>query len=208
MKTIVTKTDTDFAAQVIKNGGLAAVPTETVYGLSANGFDADAVEKIYEVKLRPEAKPINLLVRNMADAEKVCRDIPSGAYRLAGEFWPGPLTMIFKRRENVPYIVTAGGETLGVRAPKCDITLELIEKCGVPLATPSANISGEKSAVTCGEVLRYFDGKIECVIDGGRCELETASTIVDFTGDKPRILRRGVITKSDLERVLNEEVLE
>ena len=194
MKTIVTKDDISLAAEIIKKGGLVAVPTETVYGLSANGFNAEAVEKIYEVKNRPETKPINLLVTGMEDAEKVCEDIPESAYILAQAFWPGPMTMILKKRDSVPSIVSAGLDTLGVRAPKNDLTLALIRKSGVPLATPSANISGMESGKNLDEVLGYFDGKIECVIDGGQCTSGVASTIIDLTGPVPKILRLGELT--------------
>ena len=191
LKTKVTREDLDFAASVIKNGGLVAVPTETVYGLSADGFNSAAVEKIYEVKNRPETKPINLLVTGMDDVEKVCRDIPEAAYVLAEAFWPGPLTMILWKKDSVPDIVTAGGATVGVRAPANQLTLELIRRCGVPLATPSANYSGMDSAVNLQQVLEYFDGKIECVIDGGESKLKTASTILDMTKSVPKVLRLG-----------------
>lgn len=204
MKTVVTKDDIDYAARVIRQGGLVAVPTETVYGLSANGFDSTAVMHIYEVKNRPETKPISLLVRNMSDVEKVCADIPKSAYKLADAFWPGPLTMILKRNASVPDIVTAGGNTVGVRAPRHPLTLALIEKCGVPLATPSANISGLESATNADEVLSYFYGKIECVIDGGESEFGVASTIVDLTGDNPIILRHGGLSADEIDEVLKD----
>ena len=207
MKTYVTKDDLDYAAEILKSGGLVAVPTETVYGLSAGAFFEKAVERIYEIKNRPETKPINLLVCNMGDAEQVCADIPPSAYVLAEAFWPGPLTMILKKKPAVPDIVTAGGSTVGVRAPKNSLTLKLIEKCGFPLATPSANISGEKSAVNAGQVLGYFDRKIPCVIDGGECEIGVASTILDVTGEKIKVLRLGGLLPEEIKNKTGIEVI-
>ena len=167
MKTHVTKTDIALAAEIIKTGGLVGVPTETVYGLACDGLNALAVERIYEVKGRPETKPISLLVSGMDDVEKFCVNIPKRAYALAECFWPGPLTMILKKRGNVPDTVTAGGNSVGVRCPAHALTLALIKLSGVPLAAPSANLSGMPSPKNADSVLGYFDGKIECVIDGG-----------------------------------------
>ena len=202
MTTAVTKTDIASAAECIKRGGLVAVPTETVYGLSADAFNETAVRRIYEVKGRPEEKPINLLVRSMADVEKVCVNIPEEAYKMAEAFWPGPLTMILKKNPRVPDIVTAGLSTVGVRAPDHALTLSLIKQCGVPLATPSANFSGMASACTVKEVLDYFDGNIEFVIDGGECRIGVASTIVDLSTDKPKILRQGGLAREEIEKII------
>lgn len=204
---MVTKRITDNiaeAAEIIRAGGLVAVPTETVYGLAANGLDAAAVEKIYEVKNRPETKPISLLIASLEDAERFCREIPDKARALAEAFWPGPLTLVLWRRENVPDVVTAGGETVGVRCPDHEKTLALIRLAGVPLAAPSANISGEKSPKSAQDVLDVFDGKIEAVIDGGECALGIESTIVDFTASPPRILRQGGLPRAEIERVIGE----
>jgi len=178
------------------------VPTETVYGLSADAGNEAAVKKIYEVKGRPSIKPINLLVRDMHDVEKVCVSIPDAAYRMAEAFWPGPLTMILQKRENVPDIVTAGLKTVGVRAPKHELTLSLIEKCGVPLATPSANISGERSPKNADDVQSYFDGKIDFLLDGGECSMGIESTIVDMTVNPPVILRQGGLSRADIEKII------
>ena len=199
MKTAVTKTDAAFAAEVIRSGGLAAVPTETVYGLAANGLDSSAVEKIYEVKGRPETKPISLLVTGMEQVEKFCRDIPEDAYRLAAAFFPGPLTMVLKKNGLVPDIVTAGGDTVGIRCPDKDITLEIIRLAGVPLAAPSANPSGSPSPKNAADVLAYFDGSIDCVVDGGQCSVGIESTIVDMTSKPYRILRRGGLSADEME---------
>ncbi|HHT16142.1 MAG TPA: threonylcarbamoyl-AMP synthase [Papillibacter sp.] len=194
------------AAEIIRRGGLVAVPTETVYGLAANGLDEHAVEKIYDVKNRPETKPISLLVSSMGDAERFCRDIPAIAYRLAEFFWPGPLTMVLLRGGAVPDTVTAGGETVGVRCPDHEKTLALIRAAGVPLAAPSANLSGAPSPKCAQDVLDVFDGKIDAVIDGGVCALGIESTVVDLTVTPPRIVRQGGLAREDIERALGMKI--
>lgn len=201
METIIIRNESGIAPEIIKNGGLVAVPTETVYGLAASGLDSDAVAKIYEVKNRPEVKPISLLVSGMEDVEKFCKDIPKEAYIMAEKFWPGPLTMILWRKPTVPDIVTSGGETVGVRCPDHKVTLDIIRKAGVPLAAPSANLSGCPSPKNLEQVLEYFDGKIECAVDGGECSVGIESTIVDMTQEIPKILRMGGLSK---ERILEE----
>ncbi|MGE4485403.1 MAG: L-threonylcarbamoyladenylate synthase [Oscillospiraceae bacterium] len=205
METYVTKTDIYRAAEIVKAGGLVGVPTETVYGLACDGLNAPAVERIYEVKGRPETKPISLLVSGMDDAEKFCVNIPRGAYVLAKKFWPGPLTMILQKRGNVPEVVTAGGNTVGIRCPAHKLTLSLIKLSGVPLAAPSANLSGMPSPKDAQAVLGYFNGKIECVIDGGECSVGVESTIVDLTAAQPKILRQGGLPAEEIERALGEK---
>ena len=209
METMIIK-DTDGisrAADVILSGGLCAVPTETVYGLAANGLDNEAVARIYEVKGRPETKPISLLVSGVDCLPLFCREVPESARILAEAFWPGPLTMILPRSGKVPDIVTAGGDTIGVRCPDHKMTLELLRICGVPLAAPSANISGMPSPKDARSVLGYFDGKIDCLIDGGECSVGIESTILDLTGPVPRILRLGGLSPRRIEKKLHCEVL-
>ncbi len=190
------------AAEIIKNGGLVGVPTETVYGLAANGLNASAVLKIYDIKGRPETKPISLLVSGMADARKFCRDIPDAASRLAERFWPGPLTLVLKKADGVPDAVTAGGDTVGVRCPDHTKTLELIKLAGVPLAAPSANVSGAPSPKSAEDVLEAFDGQVDAVIDGGPCAVGVESTILDLTVKPPVILRQGGLARQTIEQVL------
>ena len=200
MKTEILTEDVSRAAEVIKNGGLAVVPTETVYGLAANAFDGAAVMKIYEVKGRPETKPISVLISGMEDVEKVAYDIPEEAYALAEKFWPGPLTMILKKRDAIPDIVTAGGDTIGVRCPDHEKTLEIIRLVKTPLAAPSANISGQPSPKNVARALEYFDGRIECAVDGGECTVGVESTIVDMTQKPFRILREGGLSAETIKR--------
>ncbi|MCL2628634.1 MAG: L-threonylcarbamoyladenylate synthase [Oscillospiraceae bacterium] len=203
MKTVVIKdNDLSFAVEVLKSGGLVGVPTETVYGLAGNGLDEAAVSMIYEVKGRPTVKPLSLLVADIEVAASVCADIPEAAKKLAEAFWPGPLTIVLPCRDTVPSIVTAGGDTIGVRCPDHPKTLELLRLAGVPAATPSANISDMPSPKTADDVLAYFDGKIPCVIDGGACTLGVESTIVSLVEKPYKILRQGALPEDDIKRVL------
>lgn len=206
METYVTKDNLKFAAETIINGGLVGVPTETVYGLAADGLNESAVREIYEVKGRPETKPISLLVGGMADVEKFCKDIPESAYILAEKFWPGPMTMILNKKDNVPDIVTAGGNTVGVRCPAHEATLEIIRLAGRPLATPSANISDQPSPKDVEGVLAYFEGKIPCVVDGGKCTVGIESTILLMTVNPPKVLRMGGLLPEKIKEETGIEV--
>jgi len=203
METVVIKdNDLSYAVEVLLSGGLVGVPTETVYGLAGNGLDASAVAKIYEVKGRPAVKPLSLLVPNIIVAATVCAGIPKSAHLLAEAFWPGPLTIVLPRRDTVPHIVTAGGNTVGVRCPDHPKTLKLLRLAGIPAAAPSANISDMHSPKSAGEVLAYFDGKINCVIDGGRCKLGIESTIVSLVTPPYKILRQGALPEEHIRRAL------
>ena len=181
------------AARLIEQGGLVAVPTETVYGLAGNGLDAEAVSKIYEVKGRPAVKPLSLMVPDESAMERYCHDVPEQARILARHFWPGPLTIVLPAKESIPEIVLAGGKTVGLRCPDHPMTLALLHDCGLPLAAPSANPSGEPSPKTADQVFSYFDGKIEAVIDGGPCGIGKESTLIDMSATPYRILRQGAL---------------
>ncbi len=194
------------AAEIIRSGGLVAVPTETVYGLAANGLDAGAVEKIYAVKGRPEVKPLNLMVHGSDAMERCWKTVARQARALASDFWPGPLTIIGESAGDIPEIVRAGGATLGLRCPDHPLTLELLERCGVPLAAPSANPSGAPSPKTAEDVLRYFNGKIDAVIDGGECGIGTESTIITLAEKPFRILRRGALDAGEIAAKLASEL--
>jgi len=203
MNTVVIKNnDLTYAIEVLRNGGLVGVPTETVYGLAGNGLNADAVAKIYEVKGRPEVKPLSLLVPSLEVAATVCAEIPQAARILAEKFWPGPLTLVLPKNDSVPDIVTAGGDTIGVRCPDHPLTLALLREAGVPAAAPSANVSDMPSPKCADDVLSYFDGKIECVIDGGKCELGVESTLVLLTDGSYKILRQGALSEDDIKEAL------
>ena len=191
------------AAEILRRGGLLAIPTETVYGLGANALDGEAVKKIFAAKGRPQDNPLIIHIPNdKAWLERYCHDVPPAAYALAERFWPGPLTMILKRRDNVPDETTAGLDTVGVRCPDHAVTLEVIREAGVPVAAPSANVSGRPSCTSAADVLEDMDGKIDGVVDGGSCSVGVESTILDLTVTPPRLLRPGGLPLEQLEEVL------
>lgn len=190
------------AAELLRMGRLAAVPTETVYGLAADATLDSAVQAVYEAKGRPEQKPLSVLVDGMDMVEAVCRDIRSDAYKLAQAFWPGPLTMILWGKGALPPAVAAGGGTQGVRCPDHPDTLAVIKALGHPLACPSANRSGRPSPKSAGEVLGQLAGKIDAVLDGGSCSVGVESTILDLTATPYRILRQGGLSREKLEDLL------
>ena len=212
MKTLVlSASDVDTAAtaaQIIKDGGLVAIPTETVYGLGANGLNEAAVAKIFAAKGRPQDNPLILHVADAGEIEKFCHDIPASAYALANAFWPGPLTMVLPARDTVPKCTTAGLPTVAVRCPDSEITRQIIRLAGVPIAAPSANISGKPSTTTAQHVLHDHDGKIDAIVDGGPCRVGVESTIVDLTEERPRLLRPGGITPEQLLAVLGDLVVD
>ena len=192
------------AAQLIREGKLVAIPTETVYGLGANGLDEHAVLHIFEAKGRPQDNPLILHISEPREMEAICHDIPQAAWLLAEHFWPGPLTMVLPVRDCVPKRTTAGLDTVAVRCPKTAATRELIRLAGVPIAAPSANRSGKPSTTTAAHVLHDMDGRIDAILDGGACEVGVESTIVDLTGERPRLLRPGGVTPEELKALLGE----
>ena len=200
----LTQSDIETAAAILKEGGLVGIPTETVYGLGANGLNAAAVAHIFEAKGRPQDNPLILHIPSADWLERYCRDIPSSAYRLAEQFWPGPMTMILKRRDNVPDVVTAGLDTVGMRCPDHAVCRAIIAAANVPVAAPSGNTSGRPSPTTAQHMLEDMDGKIDAIVDGGACAVGVESTIIDLTCTPPRLLRPGGITLEQLEMVLGE----
>ena len=196
------------AADLIRRGELVAIPTETVYGLGANGLDEAAVTKIFEAKGRPQDNPLILHICGAEQIELFCHDVPAAAYELAKKFWPGPLTMVLPARDCVPRRTTGGLSTVAVRCPDNAVTREIIRLAGVPIAAPSANISGKPSTTTAQHVLHDHDGKIAAVVDGGPCRVGVESTIVDLTEDRPRLLRPGGITPEQLISVLGDLVID
>lgn len=203
---IITKKNLNEAAKMIAAGELVAVPTETVYGLACSGLDAQAVEQVYEVKGRPEVKPLALMLHKGAAVTKYCSAVPKQARVLMDKFWPGPLTIVLNSKDIVPDIVRAGGKTVALRCPDHPLTQALLKKARLPFAAPSANPSGEKSPVTAQEVLGYFDGKISAVVDGGECGLGTESTIIDMSCAPYKILRRGALPEEEISSALAEGI--
>lgn len=190
-------------AQIIKAGGIVIFPTETVYGIGVNGLNETAIKKLYEVKKRPITKPISLLVNSIEMIEEVAKDITEIEYDLIKKFLPGPLTIVLKKKENVSNIVTAGFDTVGIRMPENEIALKLIEYAGVPIATPSANISGKPSGTNLKEIMKDFKDNVDYFIDGGESKIGVASTIVQIIDGNPHILRKGKISEEQImEQIL------
>ena len=189
------------AAAILRTGGVVAFPTETVYGLGANGFDAAACAKIYEAKGRPSDNPLILHIAHRDMLDEVALAVPEMAERLLAAFCPGPLTLVLRRRAAVPASITGGLATVGVRLPENDVARALIRAAGFPLAAPSANTSGRPSPTTAAAVLTDLAGRIPLILDGGPCRFGVESTIVDVTGDVAVILRPGAITREMIEEV-------
>ena len=192
------------AARLLREGGLVGIPTETVYGLGANGLHEEAVANIFKAKGRPQDNPLILHIPNAEWLERYCQDIPDSAYRLADRFWPGPMTMILPRKAIIPDVVTAGLDTVGMRCPAHALCRSVIEEAGVPVAAPSGNTSGRPSPTNAADMLEDMDGKIDAILDGGPCSVGVESTIIDLTCKPARLLRPGGITLEQLRSVLGE----
>lgn len=195
-------------AEIIKKGGIVIFPTETVYGIGVNGLDEKAVKKLYDIKQRPLNKPISLLVSDINMINEIAQDITELEYKLMEKFFPGPFTIVLNKKEIVSDIVTAGQDTVGIRMPSGKIARKLIEYAKVPIATPSANISGKPSGTNLDEIMEDFEGKVDYFIDGGDSKLGVASTIVKVVDGIPYILRQGTITKEQIEEIAGEAIFE
>ena len=196
------------AAKILREGGLVGLPTETVYGLGANGLDKNAVRRIFEAKGRPQDNPLILHVTGPQWLPRYCASVPPLAYVLARKFWPGPLTLILKKGPGIPDETTAGLDTIAVRCPNHPVTLAIIREAGVPVAAPSANLSGRPSCTAAQDVLEDMDGKIQCLVDGGPCTVGVESTILDLTCDPPRLLRPGGVSMETLEQLIGPILLD
>ena len=192
-----------YPAEIIKNGGIVVFPTETVYGIGTNGLDKEAVERLYKIKERPLNKPISLLVSDFEMIEKVAKNISEIEYKIMKKFFPGPLTIILNKKDIVPDIVTSGGNTVGIRIPDEEITRKLIKYTGVPIAAPSANISGKPSGIDVQEIIKEFGDKVDYYIDGGKSKLGIGSTILKVENNTIKILREGSISKKEIENAIN-----
>jgi L-threonylcarbamoyladenylate synthase len=192
------------AAEIIKRGGIVAFPTETVYGLGANAFNPLAVARIFEAKRRPYFDPLIVHVASHGDPAKLVIDIPSDAKKLMERFWPGPLTVVLLKREEVPDIVTAGLPSVAIRMPKHEMALSLIEQADCPIAAPSANPFGYLSPTTAEHVLDQLGDQIDFILNGGTCEVGVESTIVSFSKGKPRLLRPGGVELEEIESIIGK----
>lgn len=192
------------AGEIIRKGGLVAFPTETVYGLGGDALNPESSKKIYAAKGRPSDNPLIIHIADMEHLGRITKEVPQSAYQLAAAFWPGPLTMILPKAEEVPCQTTGGLDTVAVRMPSHPVAMEFIKAAGGYVAAPSANLSGKPSPTTAKYVVQDMDGRIDMIIDGDGVDIGLESTIVDLTGDKPMILRPGYITEEMLDRVLGQ----
>ena len=199
----LTAADVERAAEILRRGGLLGIPTETVYGLGANGLDEEAVARIFAAKGRPQDNPLILHIPSADWLERYCEAVPA-ACTLAERFWPGPLTMILARKPAVPDAVTAGLDTVGMRCPAHPLCRAIIAAAGVPVAAPSGNTSGRPSPTSMADMLEDMEGKIDGIVDGGPCAVGVESTILDLTEQPPRLLRPGGVTLEELRAVLGE----
>ncbi len=200
------KESTYNACEILRNGGLVAIPTETVYGLAANALDENAVREIFIAKGRPQDNPLIVHISDIEMLESLVADIPDTAKKLAEKFWAGPLTMIFEKSAAIPDVTSGGLSTVAVRMPDNEAAREIIRKCGFPLAAPSANTSGKPSPTSAFHVYEDMNGKIPLIIDGGECAVGVESTVICFKDGKIRILRPGGITPADLSEFGEVEV--
>lgn len=190
------------AARILRGGGLVGMPTETVYGLAANALDGAAVAKIFLAKGRPQDNPLIVHISEFGQIERLVKRVPEAAEKLAKAYWPGPMTIVLEKSDLIPDEVSAGLPTVAIRFPSHPVARALISEADLPVAAPSANLSGRPSTTTAAHVMHDMDGKIEAVLDGGPCGVGVESTIVTLASDPPRLLRPGGITLEQLHAVL------
>ncbi len=196
------------AAELLKNGGIVAIPTETVYGLAASAFSDEAIKKVFIAKGRPQDNPLIVHISNIDMLSQIAREIPEKAIECAKRFWPGPFTMVLKKSKKIAKSVSAGLDTVAVRMPSDKTARDIINKSGLPLAAPSANLSGSPSPTTAMHTLLDLDGRVDAVVMGGDCEVGVESTVVALFDDKPRLLRPGAVTVEQLKEVLPDLIVD
>ncbi len=214
METVVINITTEYeralkeSAELLKSGEVVGIPTETVYGLAANAFDEEAVKKIFIAKGRPSDNPLIVHIAKLEDLAPLVREIPEKVKIMAEKFWPGPLTMIMKKSDRISNAVSGNLDTVAVRMPKSDYARAIIESCGLPLAAPSANLSGSPSPTNAKYVFDDMNGRIPLIIDGGNCEIGVESTVISFAESPPRLLRPGGVTLEEMTELIGEIVVD
>ncbi len=210
MKTVVIDITTEYeyalseAKRFINSGEVVGIPTETVYGLGANAFDENAVKKIFEAKGRPSDNPLIVHISKIEDLPPLVKEIPEKVKIMAEKFWPAPLTMIMKKSDKISSVVSGNLQTVAVRMPKSDYARAIIDACGVPIAAPSANLSGSPSPTNAKYVFDDMNGRIPLIIDGGSCEIGVESTVISFAEEPPRLLRPGGVTLEEMTELIGE----
>lgn len=196
------------ASEILKSGGIVALPTETVYGLGADGLNETAIKKIFVAKGRPSDNPLILHIAEPEELLDLALEVPEKAQKLIDNFWPGPLTVILKKTDIVPKAVSGGLDTVAIRCPSNEVIKKVIKYLKRPIAAPSANISGKPSPTKFSHVLNDLDGKIDAILDGGDCEIGLESTVIAFDSETPRILRPGKITKEQIENLIGDVIID
>ena len=199
--------DLDFAKDMLDNGGLVAIPTETVYGLGGNALNIDTIDKIFKLKKRPSNDPLICHTNSLSKIKRYVKQIPDKAYKLSEKFWPGPLTLVFEKKDLIPNKTTSNLNTVAFRIPDKEITLKLLSSLDYPLSAPSANKFGYISPITTDHVYKNFDDGIDYILDGGRCELGIESTIIGFENNKTIVYRLGSLITEDIEKCVGEIAL-
>lgn len=200
------KNSIEEAARLLKKGEVVGIPTETVYGLAANAFDTEAVAKIFKAKGRPQDNPLIVHISKMDMLDELVTEVPELAIKCAEKFWSGPLTMVLPKSDKIPLTTSGGLNTVGIRMPSNKTARAIIDACGLPLAAPSANLSGSPSPTSAQHVFDDMNGRIPCIVDGGSCAVGVESTVITFENDSIRLLRPGFISVDDLKEV-TENVL-
>lgn len=214
MKTVVIDITTEYdkaleeSAELFQNGEVVGIPTETVYGLAANAFDEEAVKKIFIAKGRPNDNPLIVHIARFEDLAELVTETPEKVKIMAEKFWPGPLTMIMKKSDKISSVVSGGLSTVAIRMPKSESARAIIENCGLPLAAPSANLSGSPSPTNAKYVFDDMNGRIPLIIDGGACEIGVESTVISFAEEPPRLLRPGGVTLEEMTELIGEIVVD
>ena len=200
---IIDNNDIKNAAEIIKNGGIVLFPTETVYGIGANALNDDAVKKIFTAKGRAQDNPLILHISDLDMLNQIVDNISEIEYKLMDAFWPGPFTIILNKKEGIANVATCKGNTVGIRMPSNKIAHDLIKESGVPIAAPSANISGKPSGTNLKDILEELKDRVDYIIDGGETDIGIESTVVRVINDEVKILRPGKITREDIERIIS-----
>lgn len=200
--------DIKTAARVLRDGGLCVIPTETVYGLGANAFDETAVKNVFTAKGRAADNPLIVHITDFQEIYPLVKEVPEKAKKLAEKFWPGPLTMIFKKSDKIPSAVTCGMDTVAIRMPSHPVARAIIREAGVPIAAPSANLSGGVSPVTAEHCISDLSGRVNAIVDGGNCEVGLESTVILMVGETPRLLRPGFVTPEQIEAQIGEIIID
>ena len=203
-----TKENIRYCAELIKSGDVVGMPTETVYGLAANAYDESAVKKIFMAKKRPADNPLIVHIADISMLKELTTSIPETAIAVCEKFWPGPLTVILPKSDRIPLITSGGLNTVGIRFPSNKVARELINECGLPLAAPSANLSGSPSPTTAKHVFDDLNGSIPAILNGGSCSVGVESTVISFENDIIRLLRPGKISVDDLKTAASDVIID